>query len=500
MVAKTSLLLLISLFFFVRPEEEDDVVILTDDNLEQMIKDNPIMMVKFYAPWCGHCKAFAPEYAIAAKKGKAEGIILGKLDATVHHKAAQTYQIQGFPTIKLFLNGEPISYEGERKADPVLDWIKKKKTQTYEHIEAAEGIEQLKKKDSPSIVLFVEPDDQVTLAMYAKLVKKSDDFNFYVFQGKTDQKIVEKYPSIIMYKNYDEETTAFTGPLTNPTEIVNFFVEKAVPVMGRFTEKLADAIFRDGNNGLLIFAENSFLEPMKKEIYNLALKNKGSLVFTLSGVKEGMEERLANFVGVKQEDLPVVYIISDTRGTPTKYKLKKPFTAENLERFIAEFNEKKLSPYFKSEPVPEVNNGPVIKVVADNFKDIVLNSANDVLVKFYAPWCGHCKQFAPIYEAYAKKLMENGNQNIVLAEMDATANEVKGVEIKSYPTIKFYGKKSKTSPIEYKEDRSEIGLTKFLQENSAFILKTEKAAEKIPEKVDDKVPAKEEEIKKKEEL
>ena len=498
MVAKASILLLLSIFLLIKAEEEDDVVILTDDNLEQMIKDNPILMVKFYAPWCGHCKAFAPDYAVAAKKGKADGIVLGKLDATVHHKAAQTYQIQGFPTIKLFLNGEPITYEGERKADPVLDWIKKKKTQTYETIEAVDGIEQLKKKDMPSIVLFVEPDDKVTLAMYSKLVKKSDDFNFYVFQGKCDKKFVEKYPSIVMYKNYDEESTFFAGNLTNPTEIVNFFVEKAVPVMGRFTEKLADAIFRDGNNGLLIFAENSFLEPMKKNIYNLALKNKGSLVFTLSGVKDGMEERLANFIGVKQEDLPVVYIISDTRGTPNKYKLKKPFTAENLEQFIAEFNEKKLSPYFKSEPVPEVNNGPVIKVVADNFKDVVLNPANDVLVKFYAPWCGHCKQFAPIYEAYGKKLMENGNPNIVLAEMDATANEVKGVEIKSYPTIKFYGKKSKTSPIEYKEDRTEQGLTKFFQENSAFILKTEKAAEKIPVKVE-ATPDKEE-IKKKEEL
>lgn len=61
-------------------------------------------------------------------------------------------------------------------------------------------------------------------------------------------------------------------------------------------------------------------------------------------------------------------------------------------------------------------------VVGKNFREVVLDNDKDVLVEFYAPWCGHCKKLAPIYEELAEKLAHN--TNIVIAKCDATANEV----------------------------------------------------------------------------
>jgi protein disulfide isomerase family A protein 3 len=61
-------------------------------------------------------------------------------------------------------------------------------------------------------------------------------------------------------------------------------------------------------------------------------------------------------------------------------------------------------------------------VVAKNFDQVVNDPTKDVLIEFYAPWCGHCKSLAPKYEDLAKKL-EN-EDGIVIAKMDATANDV----------------------------------------------------------------------------
>jgi thiol-disulfide isomerase/thioredoxin len=57
-----------------------------------------------------------------------------------------------------------------------------------------------------------------------------------------------------------------------------------------------------------------------------------------------------------------------------------------------------------------------------NFEEIVKNSDKDVLVEFYAPWCGHCKALAPKYDELALRV--NRNKNLVIAKIDSTKNEI----------------------------------------------------------------------------
>lgn len=59
---------------------------------------------------------------------------------------------------------------------------------------------------------------------------------------------------------------------------------------------------------------------------------------------------------------------------------------DNLKKFIEDLEGNKLEPYFKSEPVPDDNTGPVTVAVAKNFDDVVINNGKDTLIEFYAPW------------------------------------------------------------------------------------------------------------------
>lgn len=89
-------------------------------------------------------------------------------------------------------------------------------------------------------------------------------------------------------------------------------------------------------------------------------------------------------------------------GDVNKYKFSSDITVENLNSFVSDFNNGKLEKYLKSEDIPEKNDEPVKVVVGKNFDDLVKNSSADVLLEFYAPWCGHCKALAPKYDNVAK--------------------------------------------------------------------------------------------------
>lgn len=72
------------------------------------------------------------------------------------------------------------------------------------------------------------------------------------------------------------------------------------------------------------------------------------------------------------------------------------------------------------DPIDLKEEEGVIVITAENFPYVVANSKKDVLLEFYAPWCGHCKQLAPIYSELAKTL--KSNSNILVAKVDATNN------------------------------------------------------------------------------
>ncbi len=73
---------------------------LTKDNFEKTVADNPIVIVDFWAPWCGPCKGFAPVFEKAAEAHK--DVVFAKVNTDEQQELAGSFNIRSIPTLMVF--------------------------------------------------------------------------------------------------------------------------------------------------------------------------------------------------------------------------------------------------------------------------------------------------------------------------------------------------------------------------------------------------------------
>lgn len=172
-------------------------------------------------------------------------------------------------------------------------------------------------------------------------------------------------------------------------------------------------------------------------------------------------------MGVTKDDLPVFRIImpADMKKFQSPVDVKS-LTVENIGSFVQDVLDGKVKPHLKSEKVKDNTGKAVWELVGEEFADVVKDPTKDVLVKYYAPWCGHCKKLAPIWDELGEFYKDK--PDLIIAKFDATANEADGVEIRGYPTLIFYPKDNKAG-VDYSGERELQNFKDWLAENSPVL-------------------------------
>ncbi|KAK4699422.1 protein disulfide-isomerase A1, partial [Phenoliferia sp. Uapishka_3] len=441
-----------------------DVLDLTKATFDDAVA-GPLTLVEFFAPWCGHCKALAPHYEEAATILKDEDAKLAKVDCTVETDLCAAHGVSGYPTLKVFRRGEAGEYGGSRKTDGIVSYMRKQSLPAVSVVNA-ENHEEFKAADKIVLIAYFDDSDATSKAAFYEYADNHRDD--YLFGLSTDSAKTAgvSSPSVVLYKTFDEGRNEYTGPI-NPAALGDFVREHSVPLLDEISPENFALYAEAGIPLAYIFVEAT--DPKREEIVKaiepVAREHKGKINFVwIDAVKFADHAKSLNLAEPTWPSFAIQNV-----ALMSKYPLdqSKKVDFATVSAFVSDFVAGKVPASVKSEKIPAVQDEPVFVLVADQFDEIVADTSKDLLVEFYAPWCGHCKKLKPTWDTLGEKYSAVKDK-ITIAKFDATENDVPataGFKVAGFPTIKFKAAGAEDW-ITYEGDRSFESLVEFLDANA----------------------------------
>lgn len=368
----------------------------------------------------------------------------------------------------------------------------------FSTIDDFEGVEKFLMEDhtEPAVIGFFNEDTNKDDIEVFEEVASAHRSNFrFAYSIEDDVREKMKYktgctvvvfaPPRFVSEKYDKPKSRYPSKSLNADTLAKFIMKKSLPLVGQKTWKSSERYDSAKLPVVTLFTQVDLEKnPKGFDYYSNRLRRVaqdfiGKLVFNV-GDKEDFSYQLEDYdielpnkkdvgVGIKDGD--------------RYYAMTESFSVDNLRSFCSQVLAGEITPKIKEEPdyssssydedsADVDEDSSVVKVTDDNFDEIVQDPGKDVLIEFYAPWCGHCKSLKPVLADLAEDL--SSVTSVTIGAMDATANDPpSNFNVEGYPTLYFVPANAKDSPISYDGSRDKASMKEFIKSHASISINDE---------------------------
>ena len=405
------------------------------------------------------------------------------MDATAaaNKELSEAAGVRGYPTLKMYRGHSTagaLDYNGPREADGIVSYLTKQAGPASTKLASAEAAAALAAAEDV-VVFGIAAEGSPELATFLQVASALRDD--YVFAHTADAALVPgggeaaagAAAHVVMAKKFDEPRAATTdAAVVGDADALGKWVSAtAAPRVAKLdkdprSRAALKRVFDSPAPKLFAFTAPAPADAPLLAALDAAARAHPELKFVSADAAEN--EGALSYFGVEAAGVPALVIQDATPGAKEKKYVRPNAGPEDIEAFIAAFAAGELTATVKSEPLPDNEGAAVTVLVAKNFDAIVApaNAAGKtILLEFYAPWCGHCKSLAPIYEKVGAHF--KARDDIIVAKMDATANDVMDprFEVKGFPSLYLQTASGEVLP--YSGERTEDALVKFIEQHAA---------------------------------
>ena len=447
-------------------------------DLDALKAKNEGFVLLVYAPWCGHSRALLPEVERAASL-TAGKIGFAKADGTVADDVATKLDIKGYPTL-LFVrrgDGPPVEYQGVRKADDVLKWAQSMLKPSVTTLASADELSKwTAQKKTTSLVLFVADEGAAEAEAFRGVAAAEPNLPCAVSTVDPASPLAAaslaalgevSRPALVAFTAFDEGPSVLRSSASEPlthSRMLKFVKAAALPAVLTYAAGKAEEEFFAAPVPvhLLFFHSAPLVGPTRAALAAVGKELKGEAA--LATVDSTAHAELTSFFDVAPSgSLKAPALLGFSVANGTKYLHTGDVTQAAISQFARAVAGGSAQVHLRSQPEAPLS-GDLIELVGSNFAKVAMDPSKDVLVQFYSPTCGHCRKLRPTFEAVAAKFADD--EELVVAMMDAVANDVLGLEPEGFPMIVLYTKANKRG-VEYDGSRDMHDLVQFVSDARA---------------------------------
>ncbi|NWH79274.1 PDIA2 isomerase, partial [Piaya cayana] len=453
-------------------EEEDDVLVLHEHNFARALSEHQLLLVEFYAPWCRHCQRLAPAFAEAAAtlRNESSPAWLGKVDATEQTALANEFNITSYPTLKLFRDGNrthPVAYTGRLDTEGIVRWLRRRAGPTATLLQDPDTADAFISSQDLVVVGFFKDLGGEAAQVFYEVASEVVDVPFGVAEAA---ELFQAYgllaDTVVLFKKFDEGRTDFpVDPVRglDAAELTQLLRIHSLELVMEFTKENFEQIFgaKIPHHMLLFLNKSSSAQLALQDGFRAAADGfRGEVLFVVLDVA-GFGASVLSFFGMTPADAPTLRLVKMENNR--KYQMEQDdFSGTAIRTFVQAVLDGKVKPRLLSaEPPEDWDTRPVKVLVGKTFEQVAFDETKNVFVKFYAPWCSHCQEMAAAWEELGERYKDH--EDIIIAELDATANELENITIHGFPTLHYFPAGPGRKMVEYKSARDLETFSKFLE-------------------------------------
>jgi protein disulfide-isomerase A1 len=348
--------------------------------------------------------------------------VLGKVDATVHR--GHGVEIKGYPTLKIFRNGKMSDYNGPRKADGIVSYMKKQMGPAARTVSTQAELDALLMQDPAvqyAIVAFFPSEGKASQLSSSFSILANRMRDEFAFGRSTDAALAASQgvpaggEALVAYLR--GEKTVYTGS-SKTGDVEAWIRENSLPLVGEFNDATAPIYHARNLPIAKLFinvdkspkgASSKTMTYYTNRLKKIANQFSGRILVAYADKQE--QKNAFEALNFEPEDVNTFAIEEPREGKWYKYeeeedeeeeealqkskdgkKKKAGLDVEGWSHLVEDYLAGDATAYVKSQKAPKDNlTRPVKIATGNNFDDLINQDDKDVLIEFYGQLHGSSK-------------------------------------------------------------------------------------------------------------